>query len=424
MTRLLIVEDERYVLESLVALFEAEGFEVEARATAEEALLAPPCDAVVTDLRLPGLSGTDLLVRLRERDPALPVVVLTGHGTIAHAVEAMRAGALDFLTKPVEPDVIVERVRKACERGAIERDRDRLRGEAEFVARSPASRQVLGLLSQIAAQPATVLLTGESGSGKELAATFLHDKSPRRAGPLVRVNCAAVPEALFEAEFFGHVAGAFTGAHAARRGYFEEADGGTLFLDEIGALPLAGQAKLLRAIETREIRPVGGLRSRRVDVRIVAATNEHLDERIARKSFREDLYYRLAGLPVRMPPLRERPEDLAALAARFAAPLGISPQAQQALARHAWPGNVRELRNVIARARVAASTNVIEAADLTLPVPGPLHDLDLRRRTADFERELFREALRRANGVKAEAARLLGFDPSNWAYHARRLGLR
>ncbi len=424
MIRLLIVEDERYVLESLVALFEAEGFEVEARATAEEALAAPACDVVLTDLRLPGLSGTDLVVRLRERDPSLPVLVLTGHGTISHAVEAMRAGALDFLTKPVEPDVIVERVRKASERGAIERERNRLRGDPALVALSEASRRVVALLEQIAPEEATVLLTGESGTGKELAATFLHDRSERRAGPLVKVNCAAVPEALFEAEFFGHVAGAFTGAHADRRGYFEEADRGTLFLDEIGALAPAGQAKLLRALETREIRPVGGLKSRRVDVRIVAATNERLDERIAERSFREDLYYRLAGLPVRMPPLRERPEDLAALAARFAAPLRIAPEAQNALLRHAWPGNVRELRNVIERARLAAPSDVITEADLALPVPGPLPDLDLRRRTADFERELFREALRRAGGVKSEAARLLGFHPSNWSYHAKRLGLQ
>ena len=423
MIHVLVVEDERYVAESLVALLRHEGMRATAVATAEEALDAPPCDVVLADLKLPGKSGVDLLKDLKERDPALPVLLLTGHGTIADAVAAMRAGALDFLTKPIEPEVIVERVRKAAERGSIERERDRLRLKDDLVAESPGMREVLTLVEQVARQDTAVLLQGESGTGKELLAALLHDRSARRVGPLVKVHCGAVPPTLFEAEFFGHRKGAFTGAHADKPGRFDEADGGTLFLDEVGTLPAEGQAKLLRVLETGEVRAVGATETHRVDVRVVAATNEDLAQRRDAGTFRSDLYYRLAVFPVEIPPLRDRPEDLAVLAERFASPLSLTADARAALKRHAWPGNVRELRNVLERAKLLAEGD-IAAADL-----GPLlatageADLNLKRRTRAFERELFRDALRRAAGKKTDAARLLGIDPSNWSYHAKRLGL-
>jgi DNA-binding NtrC family response regulator len=424
MIRVLIVEDESYVAESIVALLERRGFEATAVATGEAALDQPPADVVLADLKLPGMSGVELLKRLKERDRSAPVLLLTGHGTIRDAVEAMRAGALDFLTKPVEPDVIVERLRKAVERRTIERERDRWRAGEELIARSPAMRRLLAEIESVAAQNVPVLLTGESGTGKELVATYIHEKSPRREGPLVRVHCGAVPAGLFEAEFFGHVRGAFTGATEDRTGWFAEADGGTLFLDEVGTLPADGQAKLLRALETGEVRPVGAEYTRKVDVRIVAATNENLARRRERGSFRSDLYYRLAGAPFELPPLRERPEDLEALASIFAAPRIVANGGMELMKRHRWPGNVRELRNIIARARLEGDDRELTASELEPLLPVASGDLHLKTRVKAFERELFREALRRADGRKAEAARELGIDPSNWAYHAKRLGLR
>jgi len=421
---ILLVEDEPYVRESLVAVLEKAGLSTVSCGSAEEALLAAPCAAVLTDLRLPGLSGLDLLRKLKERDPALPVVVLTGYGTIADAVEAMRAGALDFLTKPVEPEVIVERMRKALERGRIERDRDRLRGAPDLVAESPGMRKVVALVRQYAAQDAGVLLLGETGVGKELLARALHDASPRRLGPLVTVNCAAIPTALFEAELFGHAKGAYTGADRARPGRFVEADGGTLFLDEVGCLDAGGQAKLLRALESREVRPVGGTQARPVDVRIVAATNDDLEARREAGTFRSDLYYRLAAFPVAIPPLRDRPEDLLALARRFAGRRPLTEAARRALLAHSWPGNVRELRSVLERAALVAGGGPLDANAIVAELPPTGGDLNLSSRTAALERELFLEALRRAGGKKSEAATLLGIDASNWAYHAKRLGLQ
>jgi len=421
MIRLLIVEDESYVAESLTALLESRGFACEVAATAEEALEAPACDVVLADLKLPGMSGLELLRRLKERDATQPVLLLTGHGTIRDAVEAMREGALDFLTKPIEPEVIVERLRKAAERRQIERERDRWRVGSGVVAESGSMRELLKRVEQIAAQDVSVLLSGESGTGKELVATHLHQHSPRCQGPLVRVHCGAIPAALFESEFFGHRKGAFTGATDDRQGWFAEADGGTLFLDEVGTLPADGQAKLLRALESGEVRPVGASFSRRVDVRVVSATNENLEQRRDDGSFRPDLYYRIAGVPVALPPLRDRFEDLDALARRFASPMTITESGAAVLRRHRWPGNVRELRNVIARARLEADRGELDASLFEPLLPAASEDLDLKARVRGFERELFAEALRRSDGKKSDAARLLGIDPSNWAYHAKRL---
>ena len=268
MIRVLIVEHDQSVADSLVALLEEHDFAAVAVASAEEALEAPVCDVVLAGLKLPGISGVELLRKLKQRDASQPVLLLTGVGTARDAVEAMRAGALDFITEPIEPTVIVERLRKAAERRQIERERDRLRGAAGIVAESESMSAVLEQVSRIAVREVPVLLTGESGCGKEVVATFLHEHSARRQGPLVRVHCGAVSPTLFEAEFFGTVRGA--GASSDRAGWFAEADGGTLFLDEIGTLPLDGQETLLRAIETGEVRPVGATFKRIVDVRVVA----------------------------------------------------------------------------------------------------------------------------------------------------------
>jgi len=424
MISVLIVEDEPYVAESLVALFRDAGMDARACATAEEALDELQFDVALVDLRLPGLSGQELLERLIERDGSRPVLMLTGHGTIPDAVKAMRTGALDFLTKPVEPDVIVERVKKAAERGRLQRERDALRTPHGVVAESAGMKAVLDLVAQVADGNDPVLLLGESGTGKEVVATCIHDRGRRRAEPMVRVNCAAVPESLFEVEFFGHEAGAYSGAIGARPGHFVEADGGTLFLDEVGILSAGAQAKLLRVLETGEVRPVGGTATRQVDVRIVAATNEALKARVDDGTFRADLYYRLAVLPIEIPPLRERPEDLHALAASFAAPATLTDAAKTRLAQHGWPGNVRELRNVIAMARLLAPGESIDAPDIEPLLAEAAGDsLKLKERVTEFERGLFEEALRRTNGKKADAARLLGIDPSNWSYHAKRVGL-
>ena len=424
MIRVLIVEHEQSVADSLVALLEQHEFTAVAVASAEEALEAPVCDVVLAGLDLPGISGVELLRKLKQRDASQPILLLTGPGTVRDAVEAMRAGALDFLTKPIEPTVTVERLRKAAERRQIERERDRLRGAAGIVAESESMSAVLEEVSRIAVQQVPVLLTGESGCGKEVVATFLHEQSARRQGPLVRVPCGAVPPSLFEAEFFGTVGRGQGGASSDRAGWFAEADGGTLFLDEIETLPLDGQKQLLRAIETGEIRPVGATFTRIVDVRVVAATSEDLMARRDDGAFLPALYDRIAAVVIAVPPLRERREDLTEFARRFAAPATITPDAMETLRRHRWPGNVRELRNVIARARVEANEGEIQAQMLEPLLPAASEDLHLKQRVKGFERELFHEALRRADGKKAEAARLLGIDPSNWAYHAKRLNLQ
>jgi DNA-binding NtrC family response regulator len=419
--RVLLVCNQGPGLEDLIACLEYQDIELQTcTGVAQASEAAPPFDVVLADLAL----GLDPLRRLKERDPVIPVLIIAAGGRIREAVDAMRAGALDVLTWPVEPDVVIERVRKAAERGRIERERDRLRDAQTIVAESPKMREVLTLLDQVAAMDTTVLLLGESGTGKELAATALHRQSRRSTAPLVKVNCAAVPASLFEAEFFGNVKGAYTGAEAERPGHFAEANEGTLFLDEVGTLSAEGQAKLLHTLETGEVRPVGATETRRVDVRVVAATNVPLERLREGGRFRSDLYYRLAVFPIQLPPLRERPEDLVALARRFAAPLKVTEDAVRVLRRHNWPGNVRELRNVIDRARILAENASLGAPDLEPLLPAASDDLNLKVRVHSFERELFWEALRRAGGKKADAARLLGIDPSNWSYHAKRLRLQ
>ncbi len=386
-TRILVVDDEPKILESLVRLLESEGADVgTARdGAAAEALLArePGFDVALLDVALPGDDGLTLLARWAAAHPELTVVMMSGHGTIELAVEALRRGAYDFLEKPLSSDKVLVTVRNAGRQARLARENAALRETAglgkTIIGRSAVIRALTDAIALAAPTSATVLVTGESGTGKELVARALHDLSPRKDEAFVALNCAALPEELVESELFGHEKGAFTGALAARRGKFEEAHRGTLFLDEIGDMSARTQAKLLRVLQDGLVTRVGGASATKVDVRVVAATNRGLPEAIAAGAFREDLYYRLAVVPLGVPALRERPEDLALLADHFLAliakSMGRKPRrlergALAKLARHAWPGNVRELRNLLERLVILTPGEAITEADVARQLPG------------------------------------------------------
>lgn len=464
-SEILLVDDEAFVRDSLVDLLSIEGLGAVGAATAEDALALlerEPFEMVVTDLDLPGLDGLGLLERLAARRPELPVVLLTGVGTIEDAVRAMKHGAYDFVEKPVDPGRFVALVRRALEHKHLRSEvlylrnqvRD-LRGRGNIVGSSPAMRRVRELIAQVAPSDATVLVIGESGTGKELVAARVHELSRRADKNLVRVNCAAIPDTLFESEFFGHRRGSFTGATQDRVGRIAEAEGGTLVLDEIGTLKPDMQAKLLRVLEGGEYQVVGEARTRRADVRVVASTNEPLRERVREGGFRADLFYRLDVFPIEVPPLRNRREDIPELCEHFLLSLlppsrspsragdanrstaalspALDPESIKILTAHDWPGNVRELRNVLERAVILANgqtpstdlfRNIIGSGRENPAAAETLgEDLNLRRRVEALEHHLIVEALDRAEGRKAEAAALLGVDPRNLAYHLKKHGL-
>ncbi|TAJ07561.1 MAG: sigma-54-dependent Fis family transcriptional regulator [Planctomycetota bacterium] len=424
---LFLVDDDetlRHVLARELAGF---GYEVRAFASADgvvAAVLERGPDALLVDLRMPGMDGLELLRALREADADTQVVLLTGHGAVPEAVEAMRRGAHDFLTKPVRLEVLEQVLRRAVERRRLvlenRRLRDALAGGAErpLLGRSPAMAALGAAIERVARSHAAVLVQGENGTGKELVARRLHQLSPRATGPFVAVNCGAIPTGLVEAELFGHERGAFTGAERKRSGLFEAADGGTLFLDEIGELPLTVQPALLRALQFGEIRPVGAERSRRVDVRLISATNRRLLEGVERGEFREDLYYRVAALTLDVPPLRERGADVELLARAFlerarvahGRAIEFDPQALERLSAHAWRGNVRELENAVERLVVMCDGPRIDAAAVERHVlqvsraAGPLPTLEL----AQLERLAIAAALERHGGDKRAAAATLG----------------
>ena len=448
--RVLIVDDEAYVRDSLAEIVADLGFApagADSVAEARRLLASRPFDVVLTDLRMPEGSGLELLADCG----AVPVIVITGHGGVSEAVEAMRAGAYDFVQKPIDPEQLALTLRRAIQhRGLVQEVTSLretvqgLRGERTLVGSSAALARVRDLIAQVAPTEATVLVTGESGTGKELAAAEIHRLSQRRDRALVRVNCAAIPENLFESEFFGHRRGSFSGAVADRKGMFAEAEGGTLVLDEIGTLQPEMQAKLLRVIETGEYQVVGESATCVADVRVVAVTNEELPALVAAGRFRDDLFYRLNIFPVRLPPLRDHREDLPEIVEQLLARSGtptwaraggpvLDPEALAVLESYPWPGNVRELRNVLERALILAGPDerpdaalfrgILESG-LPLSVHGGAAALErglhLRTRLDALERELVQRALAEAGGVKKDASRMLGIDPRNLGYYLRK----
>jgi len=420
--RVLVIDDDASLRFALEAVLGDAGFSVVTCA-----------DAVLTDLAMPEMDGLEVLTRLRAADPGVPVIMLTAHGSERVAVAAMKAGAYDYLPKPFDPDEIVLAVRRAIETRSLRLQNALLRTESALgraiVAASPAMRRVLETVARVAPKDVTVLFTGPSGAGKDVVATALHAHSGRADKPFIRFNAAAIPIELAEAELFGHTKGAFTGAQSAKLGYFQQADGGTLFIDEIGELPLAIQAKLLRALQSGEVQPVGG-RPERVDARLVAATNRDLATEAKAGRFREDLYYRLNVVPIRVPPLKDRPEDIEPLLHAFVrqyvqrygmTQVQVEPDLIDAMKAHPWPGNVRELENTVARLLALAPDERLSLAlwrSLAEPRPttsngsasggDPGPNYPLRTRVETFEREIIAEQFAAAKNNQSETARRLG----------------
>jgi len=437
--------------EVVAMLLRRDGLDARAHTDANTLLASlerMPVDCLVTDLRMPGADGLEVLRRARALDPELPVILMTAHATVPTALEAMREGAFDYVQKPFENEELVALVRRALDVTRLARENRYLRAELRqrfaldgVVAESALMQGVLDLVRRAARGRATVLVTGESGTGKELVARALHYHSDRVAGPFVAANCRAFASGVLESELFGHERGAFTGAERARPGLFERAQGGTVFLDEIGDVDLDFQAKLLRVVQERRARRVGGDDERELDVRIVAATNRDLRAEVAAGRFREDLYFRLAVVPIEIPPLRERREDVLPLARRFLARAnadldrtvrGFAPEVERWLESHTWPGNVRELENAIERGVVLARGETLELADVALSAGlaperanvsasdgGPSLQEFLEHAAADR----IRQALAESDGIKAEAARRLAIDRTTLYRLMRRYGI-
>ncbi|MGM0577687.1 MAG: sigma-54-dependent transcriptional regulator [Myxococcota bacterium] len=449
--RVLIVEDEPNMRKILRGLLSREGYEVAEAADGREAMEALERSGgqqhvVVTDLRMPGVDGMELLQHVVERYPGRPVVIITAHGSVDTAVEAMKVGAFDFVTKPFEADQLRAVIRKAVNTAMAELDSLEVPqeggdlgedGRFGMIGRSQPMREVYAVLEKVADTPSTVLITGESGTGKELVASALHEHSSRAHRPFIRVNCAAIPPTLIESELFGHEKGAFTGAVASKPGRFELADGGTLFLDEIAEIPTEMQVKLLRVLQEGTFERVGGLKTLRVDVRLVAATNRQLSEEVEAGRFREDLFYRLNVVPIHLPPLRQRTEDTPLLVrhmlARFNERLGrrvegLSPDAEAAFMSYSWPGNVREMENVLERLVLfcegteitldllpdemkgtsATGAGVAAATRLDRGLDGRVSLKELvKETTAQVERELISRALEQTGGNVTHAAQRL-----------------
>jgi two-component system response regulator HydG len=432
---LLVADDDPGLRESLERTLTREGYRVvlasDGRAALER-VQAGGVDLIVTDLRMPGLTGLELLRAAKAIMPDVDVILLTAFGTVEEAVKAMKDGAYDFLTKPFRREQLIKLVDKALERRdlieqnkALKKQLEDIRAKGQMIGSSPSFRRMLTLVEQVADSSATILIQGESGAGKELVARAIHERSGRRNGPFVAVNCAALPETLLESELFGYEKGAFTGAAGRKDGRFELANGGTLFLDEVADLSLVTQPKILRMLQEGEFERLGGTRTIQVDVRIVAATNQDLADMVKERRFREDLYYRLNVITVRVPPLRERHEDIRLLAQHYLRVYaakngrtldGFSNEALERLESYRWPGNVRELENLIERMVLLARKDRIDAEDLPEEIAGvkrPPRDAILElvgTPLADVEQRLLDETLRITGGNKTQAAKLLGID--------------
>jgi DNA-binding NtrC family response regulator len=457
MGRILIVDDEphmRRVLASALALDRHVSSEASGLAEARGQLSAGDFDVVFTDQKMGDGEGLDVLAAVRELDPTLSVVFITAFATIELAVESMRQGAFDFVTKPFQPQVIRATAKRACERTSLLRENDKLRetvdrleGASEIYGSSAAIKNVRDLIARVAPTVAPVLIFGETGTGKELVARAIHKGSPRSAKPFVAVNCAGLPPTLLESELFGHERGAFTGADRSRGGLFEAAHEGTLFLDEIGEMPMEAQAKLLRVLTDGQVTRIGSTKPRQVDVRVIAATHRELTQHIRDHLFREDLYYRLAVVPIAIPPLRERSEDVSDLCQLFLQQASrdlkvpkheLSQKALERLRKYSFPGNIRELRNLIERACILSASVVIGADSFPIAegtagtkavvseswidlVPGAVN---LREFLAEGEKKLIERTLKETDGAQAETARRLGFSRSHLAYKIAKYRLK
>jgi two-component system response regulator AtoC len=452
MGRVLVVDDEESIRVMLRAMLRKSDYDVAIASNGHEALAemerAVP-DICFIDLRMPHMSGLELLFEMRQRDIESVVVVMSAYGTLETAVEAMKAGAHDYITKPFKTDEVLLTLLKVEEREKLRRENRALRQRLEqgrryegIIAEGPAMEAIFRTMTKMASYKSTVLITGESGTGKELVARALHQESPRASAPFVAVNCGAIPETLLESELFGHKRGAFTDATFDKRGLFEEADEGTLFLDEIGEMPLALQVKLLRALQEETIRRLGETRDTEVNVRIIAATVRNLAEDVEKGLFREDLFYRINVLPLRLPPLRERREDIPLLLDHFIERNnqrmgtnvhGMSPDAKKLLLEYSWPGNVRELENTVERAMVLADEEVLKAEDLPLritesrdPVRQVLStgELSIKKTTRFLEEELIRRALQKTGGNRTNASKLLEISHRALLYKIKEFGLK
>jgi two-component system response regulator PilR (NtrC family) len=450
--RLLVVDDEQSMREFLESFLRREGYDVSTAAdvnTALSYLESDEIDLVITDMQMPEKTGLDLILEARELSPETAMVMITGFGTTDSAISAMREGAYDYLTKPFKVDELRIVIEKALEKKLLSNENRRLKEELRsqsrsrnIIGHSRVMQEVYELIGQVAETKTNVLVYGESGTGKELVARAIHDQSPRSGKPFVAINCGAIPENLIESELFGHVKGAFTGALQNKDGLFEAATGGTLFLDEIGELSHPLQVKLLRALQEKSIRRVGDTADRKIDVRIVSATNRRLEDEVAAGRFREDVYYRLNVIQLTLPPLRDRPEDIPLLAQhfirRFADEIGkevegMDGEAFDMLSTYGFPGNVRELENLIERAVALARGPVIGTALLpptvtANPSAGPIsriddEGVDLEALVATYERSLLSEALSKTGGIKKKAARLLGISFRSFRYRLEKLGL-
>jgi two-component system, NtrC family, response regulator AtoC len=449
--RLLIVDDDAGQRQSLALLLGESGYEVEAEGDPERALKRASVeefDLILCDVRMPKMDGLTFLRRYRAEKGEALLIMMSAYGNEDAAIAAMREGAYDYLQKPFRPDEVTMTIRKAAEREKLRREVETLRSSLGagvvqdlVVCESRAMRDLLDLASRVARHNTIVLITGDSGTGKEVLARAIHRMSPRAEHSFIAINCAAIPEHLLESELFGHVKGAFTGATADRAGLFELAHEGTLLLDEIGDLPLDLQSKLLRVLEEDQIRRVGGREPKKVDVRVIAATAKPLEQAVEQGQFRADLFYRLNVVRLHLPPLRERPEDVPALVAHFARqaasklghPVSLTPAALAALTHHPWPGNVRELRNAVERAAVLGTGGALDAKDFAIghgngsngggphPGGGSVPTLDLKTQVEAIERKAIQKALEAAGGNRRQAASLLGISLRTLFYKMRRL---
>ena len=456
MGKILVVDDEKSMREFLEIFLRKEGYEVALASNGEEAMAraaAEDFELIITDLKMPRVSGIDVLERVKDTSPHTMVIVMTAYSTAETAIEAMKKGAYDYIPKPFKVDEIRVVIEKALEKRNLMLENLRLKGAlkekysfSNIIGKSAGMQKVFELIARVARTRASVLVTGESGTGKELVAKAIHYNSLRKDDPFVVINCGAIPETLMESELFGHVKGAFTGASRDRKGLFEAADGGSIFLDEIGELSPALQVKLLRVLQERTFKPVGGITEREVDVRVIAATNKVLEDEVREGRFREDLYYRLNVIAIHLPPLRERREDIPLIAAHFLRKHtremqkeinGIAPDALTALVNYRYVGNVRELENIIARAVTFESEDTLTIESLPRSLTeeqSPLGDfranihlpergVDLEALLADIEKTFLTKAMDRADGVKTDAAKILGISFRSIRYKLAKYGI-